>query len=1028
MLLAWGGDRPRILSIRLDRSEVVVEAEVPTGIRKVTLESHTRLGPAGWEPRAVARVDGQGGRLEFRLPKSTALEVLRIRGDATEPLPAAFYRGTNAYGVQPSGASGAFPYLGGPEDGRNTTSPDASGSRDVVESDIWKLQGDSLFFFNQYRGLQVIDVAAPDQARVTGTLSLPAAGEQMYVLPEGEVVLLARDGCGAWGSGSESQILIVTITEGVPEIAARVPVAGYVVESRLVGTALYVASQTYRPVADSDNTRWEWGTALSSIDLARPTEPVRKDTLWFAGYGHAVTATDRYCFLAVQSPSDWRRSLVHTIDISSPDGAMKPLNTLLAAGSVADKFKMQVYGDVFTVISQVQSNTLFTELETFSFQDPVAPRKLGQLSLGLSERLHATRFAGDRVYVVTFFVRFQMDPLWVVDLSKPEAPTVVGALEIPGWSTYLHPWGDNRLVAAGIETNQTTVSLFDVGDPAHPALLKRVTLGTGWSWSEINNDEKAFSVLPDAGLILVPFQYWDGEAEHLEIQLIDLSPDSLTARGVIEHKLSPRRATVHRERILSLSGRELLVVDAADRDQPVVRAEVELAWPVDRVLVAGPHLVEVAHGSAWSGDAATPTLRVATTDAPDAVLNALALPETWPVLGATVDAGRLYLAQGIEGGAVAPPEGTEDPGTPEPNLLLSIYDLNALPEFKLLGETKAVVAPLGWSADFDILWPRPNLLVLSRSGGGYWYPWLDIGVRPVDGLGVPGFWRGGYWGVGGRFLAFDVAEAAAPRFASDLDLSTNGWWSFSEAQTADGLVYLSHQVSVPAPPLIIADPLSGDAKTNLPPEGLWVQRSYLDVIDYADPQQPTIRKPVEVPGTLTGLSHDGAVVYTVGMRWKPDPTNWWAYDASEWLDAGAYDGVAVHLIDSVALSKDWPHPVAARGGVVWLARPEGGTSAAGLLESWRLSDDGKFVQLGKLALPTPAQRLEVMGDLVAAQLGQGVGLVDPRDPALPVSVGTGTPPGCTWLDLGKAVGSLEDGLWVPLGWNGVWHLPSEARP
>ena len=40
-----------------------------------------------------------------------------------------------------------------------------------------------------------------------------------------------------------------------------------------------------------------------------------------------------------------------------------------------------------------------------------------------SEELHATRFEGDRAYVVTYEpVIRQTDPLWVVSLTEPQAP------------------------------------------------------------------------------------------------------------------------------------------------------------------------------------------------------------------------------------------------------------------------------------------------------------------------------------------------------------------------------------------------------------------------------------------------------------------------------------------------------------------------------------------------------------------------------------------------------------------------------
>ena len=68
---------------------------------------------------------------------------------------------------------------------------------------------------------------------------------------------------------------------------------------------------------------------------------------------------------------------------------------------------------------------------------------------------------------------------------------------------------------------------------------------------------------------------------------------------------------------------------------------------------------------------------------------------------------------------------------------------------------------------------------------------------------------------------------------------TNGWWSFSGVFSIGSLVYLSHSASEQLP-----------SPTNS--AGLWVQQSYLDVIDYADPLSPTARVPVTIPGTLRG--------------------------------------------------------------------------------------------------------------------------------------------------------------------------------
>jgi hypothetical protein len=1039
-----------ITSIRLDAGEVVVSVAVPAGVKKVTLEARTRLGAGTWAPCAVERTDGSGKPVTFRLARSERVEMLRVRGDAQEALPASFYAGTNSFNGQAS-ASGAPP-VGPVFDGRNLGGDESApgeATREVVESDIWKIRGDTLYFFNQYRGLQVIDLSQPDAPVLRGTLELAAAGEQMYVLDDQYALLLARNGCG-WAPEGGSQALIVEVS-GQPRVVASVPIPGEVQESRLVGTALYVASQVYRrvevpakPDSNEPVEQWEWGSVVSSYDLANPTAPVARDTLWYPGWGNVIMATDRFLFVVNQgADNNWWQSDIQVVDISAPDGAMRLMSTVRPAGRVADKFKMNLAGDVFTVVSEYwgQSGDGATRrvsaLETFSLADPAAPTRLGQLEVGHGEGLYATRFDGDRVYIVTFL---RIDPLWVVDLKEPTNPRLAGELQVPGWSTYIQPLGD-RLVAIGIDNSNSwkvAVSLFDVRDPAAPGLLAKVPLGESSSWSEANADEKALTVLPAAGLILVPYGSWGTNGWANRVQLIDLGADTLAARGVIEHTFQPRRATVHGERIVSISGRELLIVNAADRDHPAVTADLELSWAVNRLVLAGDYLIEQSDGGYWN-QPARPVLRVARAAAPDEVLSRLELAESPPVLGVTVRDGRLYLVQGMAGGyVVAEPTAGEDtqPATNSPTLFLSVFDLGNLPELRLVGQAAAATDPLGWSSELKPLWPKPGLLVWSGNWSWRWWWWGGIGFdlavpgRMADGL----FWPGWSGGGNGRLFAFDVTQPAAPNFVAETVLTgTNGWWSFSDPFVADGLVYLSHQASeyiegatlpgqVRPAPTIIENP-DGTKVTNFPPVGIWVTKYYLDVVDYADPTTPTVRKPVNIPGTLTGLSHNGAMLYTVGPHWDADGNTDW----TQYLDACAYDGVQAALVTSLKLPATWPHPLLIQGGAVLLGRADE-TGATGSLETWRLADTGQFLQAGAVKLSAPAQYLAAFGNLLAVELSQEINLYDAGNPEALLSLGSGKFSGCYWPNLSSGDGALTQGLWLPLADYGVLAIPIATAP
>lgn len=812
-------EQPSIIDIQLEGTNVLITARVPAGLKRLILQGSQALGTAAWQPRAVIRLDGQGGLVTFQVGRSPELEMIRVRADETDPLPLTFYSGTNNFkGALLSSSTYndlvAGPIAFGANDSRaGTETAPVADARTVVESDIWKVDGNTLYFFNQYRGLQVIDVSNPDAPVLRGTLPLPAVGEQMYVLPDHTVVLLARNNCTGGDAGG--QVLLVNTLENQPRVSATLPINGSLQESRMVGTALYVMGQTYRQVVAAKDGTWEWGTSVQSFDLSNPAAPVTRPDLWYSGYGNVLSATDQFLFVSVQDNSG--NSLVRCTDISSPDGTMKKAGTVKVAGTITDKFKINLDGTVLTVISEKWSSSSalgrwapVTTLETFSLNDPNQPAKLGQLRLADGEQLHATRFDGNRVYIVTYF---RVDPLWVVDLSDPAKPAIKGELKVPGWSTYIQPLGD-RLLTIGIDdTNgwRVAVSLFDVHDPAAPALLSKVPLGENSSWSEANSDEKAFGFLPDAGLILVPYGSYSTNYQE-GVQLIDYSNDALKKRGFISHAMQARRSTLVKDRILSISARELLSVDAADRDHPIVRSSEVLAWSVDRVFSKGGYLVELENSSSYGYNTA-PVVRVVSAAAPDVILRTTALTNL-PVFGATERDGRLYILQGVttygspilfEGDAKV-----DQTPTNETSLVCSVIDLSNLPELGAVRSDEMKTSEVLYG-NAEAAWPKSDLLVWAMQQANYWFYFRgfpttgvmdSIVTRTTAGAGValaPIIFRPWYpYGTYGdsKLYAVDVKDPLAPRFVSETKLaSTNGWSSYSKPFAADNSLYLSQDVA-----------------------------------------------------------------------------------------------------------------------------------------------------------------------------------------------------------------------------------------
>jgi hypothetical protein len=240
-------------------------------------------------------------------------------------------------------------------------------------------------------------------------------------------------------------------------------------------------------------------------------------------------------------------------------------------GIVRDSFGIDVHGDALRVATTTgtwgRTWLASGDVEPMMNHVAVFDAAAGQLVLrGMvgdiapGERIWSARFTDDRVYLVTFR---NMDPLWVIDLSGQ--PEVLGELEIPGVSTYIHPVGDDRLLTIGMgasndddtgaDSSRVQVSLFDVSDPAKPTRMDVLDLspgyrdgnGGGWSWSGAMHEHKAFTYWDAIGVLAVPLsstRYTDGATNepgfgyrhHVALKLIDVQADAgtLSLRGEVD--------------------------------------------------------------------------------------------------------------------------------------------------------------------------------------------------------------------------------------------------------------------------------------------------------------------------------------------------------------------------------------------------------------------------------------------------------------------------------------------------------------
>ena len=129
----------------------------------------------------------------------------------------------------------------------------------------------------------------------------------------------------------------------------------------------------------------------------------------------------------------------------------------------------------------------------------------------------------------------------------------MGELKIPGYSSYLHPIGDDHVLGVGMDgdwdgrLSGVAISLFDVSDFGDPKQQDQLTLDCDDSWSEALWNHHAILVYGD--VVAIPAygytwsasdeedEHWDGSSYQsgLVVAEIDVE-EGLTQRGFVNHR------------------------------------------------------------------------------------------------------------------------------------------------------------------------------------------------------------------------------------------------------------------------------------------------------------------------------------------------------------------------------------------------------------------------------------------------------------------------------------------------------------
>ncbi|MDH5795739.1 MAG: beta-propeller domain-containing protein [Candidatus Bathyarchaeota archaeon] len=236
--------------------------------------------------------------------------------------------------------------------------------------------------------------------------------------------------------------------------------------------------------------------AVNVVDDAE--EPAHETILLGTTRSIYVSFNNIYvAFSEVDSVTGAEKTLIYRIRVDGGDIENKASGGV--SGSVLNQFSMDEYGSYLRIATTVgfwdsSQNNVYVLNMSLSV--------VGRLeNLAQGESIYAVRFMGDRCYLVTFR---QRDPFFVIDLSTPVEPEMLGYLKIPGYSSYLHPYDADHIIGIGMNGSNLKMSLFDVANVSAPTELDNFMVQGSWSGSPVLSDHKAFLFNKTRELLAIP--------------------------------------------------------------------------------------------------------------------------------------------------------------------------------------------------------------------------------------------------------------------------------------------------------------------------------------------------------------------------------------------------------------------------------------------------------------------------------------------------------------------------------------------
>lgn len=443
----------------------------------------------------------------------------------------------------------------------------------VDEADITKTDGDFIYSLSDDK-VVITNVQDPNNIKISSKISISTGVPEDLILYNNKLVIISAEiTSSSWYKNKYNTIVDIY---NIDNKEAPIKVKNYKLfepyyTSRCIGNRLYVISSgNLRKESDDivayytennkqidldldnmfylKNVDTDVQTLISTVDLDNPTENVSiqsylidisnayvsENNIYLLnqeyGYNYAPSISSLFSLKGALGIWDYendssysnRTTYIYKFNINN-DGSVKYNTKTKVSGQTINQFSIDEYDDNLRVAVYDNNGS-----KVVVFNKNLD--KIGETSyLAKGERMYSSRFIGNKAYLVTYKT---IDPLYVIDLSNPSVPTVLGELKIPGYSTYLHPYDENHLIGIGMETEEKInrnssgkvistsavitgmkMALFDVSDVNNPKQISSTVIGDKRTTSAILTNHKALLFSKEKELLAIPVNNYDEDFE-----------------------------------------------------------------------------------------------------------------------------------------------------------------------------------------------------------------------------------------------------------------------------------------------------------------------------------------------------------------------------------------------------------------------------------------------------------------------------------------------------------------------------------